>query len=142
TLLVDNQSVYQLYSEKFDESVMVPVNEVFVLDTTHFDEVYAVSGDIMVAYQSMLLSQEQQQIVVTNHIVELARVWNWQTQAFMIYGQLDNQYGWFDESVLTNDHMKPLSVQEKMLPDEQSGVKLAADVLPVDEIQPVSKIDQ
>lgn len=142
TLLVDNQSVYQLYSEKFDESVMVPVNEVFVLDTTHFDEVYAVSGDIMVAYQSMLLSQEQQQIVVTNHIVELARVWNWQTQAFMIYGQLDNQYGWFDESVLTNDHMKPLSVQEKMLPDGQSGVKLAADVLPVDEIQPVSKIDQ
>src|SRR5699024_2218305 len=102
--LVDNQPVYQLYSEKFDESVMVPVNEVFVLDTTHFDEVYAVNHDTIVDYQVMLLSQESQQIAVKDHIVEIARVWNWQTEYFLIYGQLYNQYGWFDVSlVLTNE---------------------------------------
>ena len=140
--LVNNQPVYQLYSEKFDESVMVPVNEVFVLDTMHFDEAYAISHNITIKYQAMLLSQTQQEILVKENIVELARVWNWQTKSFMIYGQLDNQYGWFDESVLTNGHVTPLSVQEKLLPDEQSGVKLVADVLPVDDIQPVDQINK
>ena len=140
--LIDEQPVYQLYSEKFDESVMVPVNEVFVLDTTHFDDVYTIDQGITVDYQAMLLSHEQKPLTLTQHIIELARVWNSLTQSFMIYGQLDKQYGWFDESVLTGEHVKPQSVQENMLPDEQSGVKLVADVLPVTDIQPVAQINQ
>lgn len=139
---INNQPVYQLYSTKFDESMVVSVNDVFVLDTTHFNEVYAISHETTITYQTKLLGQQPQQVLVKASLVELARVWNWQTGSFMIYGYLDNQYGWFDESVLTSDHVKQLVVQENILPDEQSGVQLAADTLPVNDIQPVVKITQ
>ncbi|MFC6178471.1 CDP-glycerol glycerophosphotransferase family protein [Weissella sagaensis] len=139
---IDNQPVYQLYSVKFDESMMVSVNDVIVLDISHFNEVYAISREKTITYQNMLLSQQSQQINIKRSLVELARVWNWQAQSFMIYGYFANQYGWFDESVLTSDHVKQLVVQENMLPDEHSGVQLEADTLPVDDIQPVEKINQ
>lgn len=139
---IDNQLVYQLYSAKFDESIVVSVNDVFLLDTTHFNEVYAISRETTLTYQSMLLSQQSQQINIKESLVELARVWNWQTQSFMIYGYFANQFGWFDESVLTSDYVKQLVVEEKILPDEHSGVQLEADTLPVNDIQPIARITQ
>lgn len=139
---VGDQQVYVLGSESFGEQITLPIAMVTLLDTTHFNYYYKVTKSFEVSYYITLADKQAQTLAVTDRIIELARVWDWQLKQYMIFVLTADQYVWVTESAIHNAHMQQITFEETKLVDEQSGVKLQADVLPVDEVRPVSVLDK
>ncbi len=137
---IGDQQVYELKSESLGEQISLPITMVTVLDTSHFNYYYVVTKAFEATYYRTLVDKQAQPIVIADQIIELARVWNWETNDFMIFALIANQYVWIAESIIHHKHVKQTMFEEDKLVDEQSGVQLEADVLPVDEVKPVSML--
>lgn len=137
----DNKQVVELYSKLFDEQLILPVSELFVVDTSYFDLHYNFEKTTNIVVHKALMDGSQDTVAVDN-IVEIARVWNWQRQSFMIYVRFLNQYGWISDDVITKFSVKKTVLVEERGVDEQSQINLQVDMLPVDQPSSVLKIDQ
>jgi glycosyltransferase involved in cell wall biosynthesis len=137
---IGDQQVYELKSESLGEQISLPITMVMVLDTSHFNYYYVVTKAFEATYYRTLVDKQAQTIVIADQIIELARVWNWETNDFMIFALIANQYVWIAESIIHHKHVKQTMFEEDKLVDEQSGVQLEADVLPVDKVRPVSML--
>lgn len=139
---VDDKQVYVLGSESFGEQITLPITMVTVLDTTHFNYYYEVMESFETSCYITLADRQTQTLAVTGQIIELARVWDWQAKQYMIFVLTADRYVWVKESVIHNDHIRQTTFEETKPVDEQSEVQLQADVLPVDEVKPVSILDK
>ena len=139
---VGNQQVYVLGSESFGEQIILPITTVTVLDTTHFNYYYKVLQSFEATYFTTLADRQAQTLTVTDRIIELVRVWDWQSKQYMIFVLIADRYVWVTESVIHNEHMQQTTFEETKLVDEQSSVLLKADILAVDKVRPVSILDK
>lgn len=139
---IDDQQVYKLSSEMFGKQITLPIATVTALDTSHFNYYYEVMEPFTVTYRSTLSTEHSQTITITKQLIELVRVCDWQVKQYYIFVRLDDRYAWVSEQVIHNKNLHQKTFKETKLVEEQSNVKLQADVLPVDEIKPVSVLNK
>lgn len=139
---IGEQQVYELKSESLGEQIILPITMVTILDTSHFNYVYAIIKAFETTSYRTLLDKHAQPIIIADQIIELARVWNWQTNDFTIFALIAGQYVWIAEKVIHHKYIQQTMFEEDKLVDEQSGVQLQADVLPFNKVKPVTILDK